>query len=196
MKRLWVVLAASFAHNGGDRMASAAARFDRAVPGPEQVVAVSPARIDIYTVRATSPNPLGTQAMVVDRRSQRVDRGDTVVDPADHHHFSVGLQPNLVPGRYVVSFKTLGEADLDHDGGNYAFYVGRPPSAAELAADKGLSLTTLDDPASLSGYQRGAVEGGLTLVVGLPAIYYVWQRRKRKAATRVPGEEEIDELEQ
>lgn len=196
MKRVWGLLAVSFALIGGDGMASAAARFDRAVPGPEQVVTVSPARIDIYTVRATSPNPLGTQAMVVDRLSQRVDRGDTVVDRADHHHFSVGLQPNLLPGRYVVSFKTLGEADLDHDGGNYAFYVGRAPSTAELAADTRLSLTTLDDPASLSGYQRGAVEGGLTLVVGLPAIYYVRQRRKRKAATRVPGEEEIDALEQ
>lgn len=195
MQRVWGLLAASFALISGDGMVSAAARFDRAVPGPEQVVAVSPARIDIYTVRATSPNPLGTQAMVADRLSQRVDRGDTVVDPADHHHFSVGLQPNLLPGRYVVSFKTLGEVDLDHDGGNYAFYVGRPPSTAELAADTRLSLTTLDDPASLSGYQRGAVEGGLTLVVGLPAIYYVWRWRKRKATIRGDGKEELYELE-
>src|SRR5579885_3055241 len=97
-------------------VAIAAARFDHATPGPEQVVNVSPARIDIYTVRTTSPDPLGTQAIVLDQNKARVDEGDTVVDPADHHHFWVELQPNLPPGRYVVSFKTLGESDLDYDG--------------------------------------------------------------------------------
>jgi methionine-rich copper-binding protein CopC len=156
----------------------AAARFDHASPGPEQVVEATPVRVEIWTVRATSPDPLGTQATVTDLNQQRVDTGETTVDPADHHHFWVGLQPDLPAGRYIVSFKTLGQSDFDYDGGNYAFYVKTPPTAAQLNADRTLSLTTLDDPETLTGYQRGFVEGGLGLVVALPAAYYIWQRRR------------------
>jgi len=158
--------------------ATAAARFDYASPGPEQVVNVSPDRVNIWTVRFTSTDPLGTQAIVFDKNQGHADTGDTVVDPADHHHFWVALKPNLPPGRYVVAFKTEGEADLDHDGGNYAFYIQTTPTKADLAADSSLSLTTLDDPTNFTGYQRGVVEGGLTLVVILPAGYYIWLKRR------------------
>lgn len=156
----------------------AAARFARSSPNPGQAVQTSPARVDIYTVRATTPDPLGTQALVLDKDQRQVDTGVTTVDPADHHHFWVDLQPGLAAGRYIVKFKTMGETDFDLDGGAFAFYIGVQPNAADRAADKALSLTTLDDPSTFTGYQRGFVEGGLTLVVAMPAIYYIWQRRK------------------
>ena len=170
----------------GAGVTAAAARFDHATPGPEQVVNTAPARVNIYTVRTTTPNLNGTQAIVLDHNQAEVDLGDTAVDPNDHHHFSVGLKPNLPPGRYIVSFKTMGEADYDLDGGNYAFYIGQRPSPADLAADKSLSLTTLDDPSDFTGYQRGVIEGGLTAVLLLPVGYMVYRRK---------GRTEDDELE-
>lgn len=168
---------------------TAGARFDHSLPGPGAVLATSPERIDIYTHRTTSAAPGDTQIIVIDRNQRRVDLDNATVDPTDHHHASVGLEPNLPPGRYIVSFKTLGEADLDHDGGDFAFYVGMQPSGPDRAADATLAVTTITGDESLSGYRRGIVEGGLTVAIGAPAAFYYIQRRKRKerAADRSDG---------
>ncbi len=161
-------------------VAWAGARFDHSLPSPGAVLATSPARIDIYTHRTTSAAPGDTQIIAIDRNQRRVDLDNATVDPADHHHAFVGIQPNLPSGRYIVSFKTLGEVDLDHDGGDFAFYVGIQPSGPDRAADATLAVTTITGDESLSGYRRGIVEGGLTVAIGAPAAFYYIQRRKRK----------------
>ncbi|HLZ71218.1 MAG TPA: copper resistance protein CopC [Dehalococcoidia bacterium] len=183
MNRLRIVCACSAALIALTASAGlAAAIFDHAAPGPEQVLQAGPAEVDIYTKRPTSPQPDGTQLIVQDGDGRRVDRGDAAVDPADHSHFRASLQPNLAPGRYVVTFKTLEEAGFDPDGGQFAFYVGRQPTAADRAADSLLTLTLPGDGTNISGYKRGIVEGLLTAVVIIPvAGWYVW-RRRRKAA--------------
>ncbi len=160
--------------------AEAAAVFDHASPSPGQVLRLSPAGVDIYTKRPTSPNPADTQVIVQNHDSQRVDLGDAAVDPADHHHFHVSLPSNLAPGRYVVTFKTMEEAGFDPDGGQFAFYVGVQPTAADRAADKLLTLTLPSDGEDIKGYQRGIVEGLLTAVIIVPvAGWYVLRRRRR-----------------
>ena len=160
----------------------AAARFDHASPGPEAVLTASPGRVDIYTRRPTSPDPADTQVIVVDGEQRRVDQGDSAVDPRDHQHLGVSLAPGLAAGRYIVSFKTRGEHDLDHDGGQYAFYLGMQPSAADLAADKSLAITTLGGEDTLTGYRRGLVEGALGVVVALPVVLYFVHRHYRGRA--------------
>src|SRR5579864_8501234 len=72
----------------------------------------------------------------------QVDDGNTVIDDSNRLHFSVGLKPNLPAGRYLVSFKTLSDQDGEMDHGSYAFYVGVQPTAAQLAQDKTLTLTS------------------------------------------------------
>ncbi len=172
----------------GPGIAAAAARFDHASPAPGQVLASSPARVDVYVDIPTSASPGATQIIVADRLQQQVDRGDGAVDPHDHRHFSVDLRPNLPPGRYIVTFKTLSEHDLDHDAGQYAFYVGAQPTPAEHKADTILSVSTNDDQqGNLSGYKRGIVEGGLTLLVAVPVVFFYLQRRRR-------GANELDQL--
>jgi methionine-rich copper-binding protein CopC len=161
--------------------AEAAAIFDHATPGPGQVLRVSPASVDIYTKRPTSPDPSETQVIVQNHDSQRVDLGDAAVDPADHRHFHVSLPPNLAPGRYIVTFKTMEEAGYDPDGGQFAFYVGVQPTPADRAADKLLTLTVPGDDEDIKGYQRGIVEGLLTAVIIVPvAGWYVLHRRRRR----------------
>lgn len=179
VRHLVAVLCATVAALGFG-VVSAGARFDHSQPSPGEVLVSSPQRVDIYTHRTTSAAPGDTQMIVTDRDQRRVDLGDTSVDPADHHHASVGLQGNLPPGRYIVSFKTLGEDDLDHDGGNFAFYVRMQPTGPDRAADATLAVTTITGDENLSGYRRGIVEGGITVAIGAPAAFYYIQRRKRR----------------
>jgi len=173
-------------------VAFAAAVFDHASPGPGQVLHSDPGAVDIYTKRPTSTSPDNTQLIVQDGDSRRVDLGDAAVDPADHRHFHVSVQPNLAPGRYVVTFKTMEEAGYDPDGGQFAFYVRVQPTAADRAADAILTLTLPDDGGNISGYQRGIVEGLLTAVIIIPvAGWYVIRRRRHGSGGEplLPGAE-------
>ncbi|HEY8837368.1 MAG TPA: copper resistance protein CopC [Dehalococcoidia bacterium] len=170
-------------------VAAAKAQYDHSTPGPGEVVSRQPARIDIYTRRPTSPVPGNTQVIVIDRDQRHVDSGDVVVDPTDHDHFSVGLQPGLPPGRYVVTFKTLGETDLDLDGGEFAFYLGVQPDAAARAADRSLALTIDDGDLTITGYRRGIIEGGLTAIIAVPVALHYIQKRRRKAGDAATPEE-------
>lgn len=167
--------------------ANAAAIFDHASPNPGQILRSSPASVDIYTKRPTSPLTVNTQVIVQNHDSQRVDLGDMAVDPADHHHFHVSLPPNLAPGRYIVTFKTMEEAGYDPDGGQFAFYVGVQPTPADRAADKLLTLTLPSDDDPITGYQRGIVEGLLTAVVIVPVAGWYVLRRRRKARMGEPS---------
>jgi methionine-rich copper-binding protein CopC len=169
-------------------VARATAPFDHAVPGPGQVVASAPARVELFTRTPTSPAPGDTQVIVTGPEGSQADRNDSTVDPADHRHVIVDLKPGLPPGRYVVSFKTRGETDLEHDGGAYAFYAGTQPTAADLRADKALSLTApndLEGVPTLKGLSRGLVEGGLTVLIAGPAAVYYYMRRRARRAERV-----------
>lgn len=160
--------------------ADAAAPFDRATPGPENVVQAAPVQVDVYTKDPTSLRPADTQVIVVGPDGLQADLNESSVDPADHRHIVVPLRSDLAPGRYVVEFKTRGEFDLEQDGGQYAFYLGVQPTAAQLRADKRLSLTTLgSEEVSISGYKRGLIEGVIPAFIIIPTgLYYVRRRRK------------------
>jgi len=183
-----VVIAMCAALGGGG--VHAAARFDHATPAPGSVLTVPPDRVDIYTVRPTSPRSGDTQVVVLNGDRRRLDHDDSTVDPEDHHHIWVTLESNLPAGRYVVSFKTRGDVDYDHDGGEYAFYVGVQPTSADRAADAALSLTTLGGEDVLHGYQRGLVEGLAAVSIGGPVALYLvyrhYQKRKAHDGERLP----------
>jgi methionine-rich copper-binding protein CopC len=125
-------------------------------------MAVAPARIDIYTDSDMAKISGKNTITVTDAAGEEMDDGNTVLDDADRRHFSVGLRPNLPPGRYVVSFVTLSDADGDTDRGHFAFYVGNGPTAAQKALD-----------AQLSGAAAAPVSRSrdhTTLYIGIAAI--------------------------
>ena len=61
--------------------------------------------------------------------------GDAVLNDADRTLMTVGLQPELPPGRYVVQYNNVSDADGDPFAAGFAFYVGVEPTAEQLAAD-------------------------------------------------------------
>lgn len=123
-------------------VASAHARYDHSTPGQGQTVQTSPARVDIYTVQDMAKDSANTLITVTNANNTQVDTGDTMVDDSNRRHFSVGLKPNLPPGRYVVSFKNISDQDGEKDHGQFAFYVGAGPTAAQTALDKQLRITS------------------------------------------------------
>lgn len=127
--------------------AEAHAHYSHSQPAIGEVLQTVPAEIDIYTDSDMRKLAGGNVIMVTGPDGSEVDNGNTVVDDTNRQHFSIGLQPNLPNGRYVVSFKTLSDLDGDTDGGKFAFYVGAGPTAAQKQLDATLNGPVYTPPA-------------------------------------------------
>jgi methionine-rich copper-binding protein CopC len=76
---------------------------------------------------------------VFDANQVEVTTQDAVLSDADRRILTVDLPASLPAGRYVVRYKNVSDEDGDPFDGAYAFYIGREPTAAELAADAQLA---------------------------------------------------------
>src|SRR5579883_893865 len=144
---------------------AAHARYDHSTPSPGEVLATSPARVDIYTVQDMVKEAGINEIDVTNEPGQRVDRGDTTVDDNNRRHFYVDLQPNLPPGRYVVSFKNQSDEDGEQDHGQFAFYVGQGPTAQQKAADAKLAITSQDEGSDGSSNSHNNTKVGIAIIV-------------------------------
>jgi len=160
------------------------ARYDHSTPAQGETVAASPARVDIFTVQEMKKDTPNTVITVVDPGNLQVDTGDTAIDDADRKHFSVGLKPNLPPGRYLVSFKNVSDEDGEADHGQFAFYVGTGPTAAQKALDSKLAITSKSDDEKKSDSHTGliiAIVVAVVVVIVLVAGGFAWMRRRARA---------------
>jgi methionine-rich copper-binding protein CopC len=165
------------------------AHYDHSQPGIGQVLSVAPTRIDIYTDSEMRKTTGENVIMVTGPDGSRVDDGNTVVDDGNRQHFSVGLQPNLPNGRYVVSFQTLSDADGDTDRGRFAFYVGAGPTAEQKQLDAALSGAPAAGGAAANAGTAtpsrplGAfgLVGGLIVLIALVIISGVVLLQRRRA---------------
>jgi methionine-rich copper-binding protein CopC len=170
---LWSAALATLAALAVVAIAWAHAAYDHSTPGQGEVVPASPARVDIYTVQDMT-KVQGDEEITVERNDnansggQRVDTGDTTVDDANRKHFSVGLQPNLPAGRYVVSFKNVSDQDGEADHGQFAFYVGNGPSSQQKNLDAALKTTSQTEEKKSSSHTGLIV--GIAIGVGLVVI--------------------------
>ncbi len=159
------------------------ARYDHSTPSAGQVVGTSPSVVDIFTAQDMRKTAGADEITVTGPDNERVDTGNSVVDDANRRHLSVGLKPNLPPGRYVVSFKTLSDEDGEADLGQFAFYVGAPPTNDQKAADAKLALSTAtEDQASPSRtglYIAVAVIGAVIILAIIGGL--TWIRRRKPA---------------
>lgn len=166
----------------GADAALAHARFDHSTPSPGAILQTAPNRVDIYTVQEMRKIAGANVITVTGPDGTQVDDGNTVVDDSNRLHFSVGLKPNIAPGRYLVSFKTLSDADGEMDHGSYAFYLGIQPTAAQLAQDKTLALTSqAEDVVPKSSSHTGLVVVIIVIVVivlALAATGFTLRRRR------------------
>jgi methionine-rich copper-binding protein CopC len=146
--------------------ALAHAHYDHSTPAIGEVVPSAPERVDIYTNQEMAKTGNANSIAVTNAAGQRVDSGATIVDDADRRHFWVALQPDLPPGRYVVSFTTLSDVDGDSDHGRFAFYIGRGPTAQEQKLDAQLSGSA---PATGSTSSHTGHTGHTGLIIAIAA---------------------------
>jgi|SRR5579875_460359 len=193
--KVGVILAATALFTLTATRVLAAAVYDHSNPAPSAVLNGSPGRIDIWTLRPTVADETLTQIAVTDQNYNHYELPPTIVDPADHRHFWVAVKQDMPPGRYLVWFKTQGEQDFDRDGGQFAFYVGVQPTKADLAADKRLALTTVDNGAegAITGVERGVIEGGIPAFIMAGAALWYWRsRHDRHDDDIIPLDDRID----
>ncbi|HLZ73024.1 MAG TPA: copper resistance protein CopC [Dehalococcoidia bacterium] len=167
---------------------AAHARYDHSTPAQGATVATSPAQVDIYTAQDMQKTA-GADEITVERNDgansngQLVSTGQTTVEDANRRHFSVALQPNLPPGRYVVSFKNVSDEDGEADHGQFAFYVGNGPTAVQKALDAKLAITAQSDDTA----HHGSSHTGLIVAIIIAALIALaivaagglfWRRRR------------------
>jgi methionine-rich copper-binding protein CopC len=181
------VLAAMLAVAGAGSVL-AHARFDHSSPSPGQVLQSAPAQIDIFTAQDMRKLSGANEITVTGPDGNRVDNGNTVVDDANRRHFSVGLNPNLPNGRYVVSFKTLSDQDGEMDHGSYAFYIGAQPTLAQKNQDQRLALTAQAEDVTPSSSSHTGVIIIIVIValivLALAATALSIARRRRSRLTQ------------
>ena len=123
------------------------ARYKESTPAKGELLAASPAQVSI-TFSQEVQKVTGTYGIDVRYSPSRpqtgitqdAEAGPAVVNDDDRTIVSVPLRPDLAPGRYEVHWTNVSDADGDPAEGAFSFYIGMPPTAADLAADEALAL--------------------------------------------------------
>jgi len=165
------------------------AHYSHSQPSIGQVLTTAPTRVDIFTDSDMRKLAGANLISVSGPDGSQADDGNTVVDDANRQHFSVGLNPNLPPGRYVVSFKTLSDVDGDTDGGKFTFYVGTGPTDAQKAQDASLNgppVAIATAPANSATSNRSVLavvaRAGIVLVLAVAAGgVLLWRRQAMRS---------------
>ncbi len=119
MKHLLIaVIEAACAFASGE--ANAHAFLDHAVPAVGGTVTASPPEVSAWFTEEVEP--AFSKIEVADASGNRVDKGDTHVDPADATLLHVSLKP-LGPGTYHVRWHVV-SVDTHHTQGEFTFTVG------------------------------------------------------------------------
>ncbi|TAK62762.1 MAG: copper resistance protein CopC [Dehalococcoidia bacterium] len=121
------------------QLASAHARYKSSAPGKSEVVQQAPAQVEI-TFTEEIQKIAGSYSMTVtDSKDAIASTGPAVINEQDRSKMSVALPDTLPPGRYVVHYSNVSDADGDPFDGAFAFYVATQPTAADQAADAALA---------------------------------------------------------
>jgi copper transport protein len=144
----------------------------RSEPPANSVLSQPPERVTIWFTEPLEPQFADIQ--VLDAGGQRVDNGDTAVDPQDRTRLSVSLPP-LAEGIYTVAWRNVSTVDGHKVRGNFLFSIGQPLEASAITADTDRSL--LQSPLEpvlrwLTLLTVMAAVGGLGFQIGIarPAV--------------------------
>jgi methionine-rich copper-binding protein CopC len=125
--------------------ASAHARLKTSTPAVGEVVQTAPTQVVIFFTQEIQ-KVSGLYSINVNRdRGAEVTTGPAVIDESDRTKMSVQLQPDLGPGRYVVHWHNVSDADGDPLDGAFSFYVQTQPNAVDLANDADLAKIGNED---------------------------------------------------
>jgi methionine-rich copper-binding protein CopC len=138
-----LLLAALFL--GGGQRAFAHADYESSTPGDGEVVAQSPAVVDVYFGQEVARSG-GLPALTVVNVFGDVLADEAIVDDADRTHVSIELPPSLGNGRYTVIWHTLSDEDGEEALGAFHFYVGTGPGGTTAPASAGPDATPQTAP--------------------------------------------------
>ena len=140
--------------------AAAHANLAESEPAANSVLDSPPERV---VIRFTEPLEAAlSEIRVLDSRGERVDLGDSALDPADPTIMSVSLG-TLGNGAYTVAWRNVSTVDGHSVRGAFLFSVGEPLSASVSAASQVEDQPLLQSP--IEPFVRWlALVGGLALV--------------------------------
>lgn len=109
------------------------ADYDRSTPGRNEVLAEPPSRVDVFFTQEVRKLEGANFVRVFNDTREQVSTGDGVVDDGDRTHIFAEIPTPLAPGRYIVEWLSLSDADGDDDNGSFCFYVATQPTAEQQA---------------------------------------------------------------
>ena len=132
---------------------------ERTEPEAGAVLERPPTAVDVWFGADLDRSKPAELRVVHNPSGRRIDRGgEDPLDPQDADHVRVALEPDLAPGRYVVSWEATG-VDGHPVRGGYSFSVAEP----ERARDDQVPLML-------------AVFGAAAFVVSVGTVGYVLRR--------------------
>ena len=138
-RSLFVVAAVLLALVAVPQLASAHARYKSSTPGKSEVVQTPPTQVEITFTEEIQKIADAYNMTVTDANGAIASNGPAVINEQDRTKMSVPLASSLPPGRYVVHWNNVSDADGDPFAGAFAFYVGTQPTPADVAADAALA---------------------------------------------------------
>jgi methionine-rich copper-binding protein CopC len=120
-------LSLAAALSGGGRQAFAHAGYESSTPADGEVVAESPAQVEIVFGQEVARQG-GLPAVTVVNQAGDIIAGEAVLSDEDRTIVTIALPPSLGDGRYTVIWHTLSDEDGEEAQGAFHFYVGEGPS--------------------------------------------------------------------
>jgi methionine-rich copper-binding protein CopC len=155
---------------------SAHAEYDHSTPADGETLTTVPTQVDAYFDNDIENQAGSYDLNVTNESNADVDNNDVTLDPADHAHLTVTLQPDLANGTYTVAWTTVAAEDGDEADGTFSFTIdaqqaGETPTATQPAATSAApTATTAADelPSSGTGGAYGNGSGaGTAVTLGL-----------------------------
>lgn len=119
---------------------AAHANYKSSTPAKGAVLSAPPTQVSIsFTQDVQKITGTFSIDVVSPAGGASVTSGEAALNDADRSIMTVGLEPSLDPGRYVVLWRNVSDQDGEAAEGAFSFYVGAQPSVNDLAADQELT---------------------------------------------------------
>lgn len=157
----------------------------RSIPQDRSVLSRSPARVQLWFSEGLEAK--FSTLTVTDQAGQRVDLGDSALNPNNRAQLSVRLKPNLPDGTYIATIRIAFASDGHIQTDTLVFWVGQ--KQGDLASGSVVSST--QDVYPVEVLARMMVNIGLMLAFGTLfayrfVLYPAWSNRSYPAGGLAP----------
>jgi copper transport protein len=123
---------------GSARGVAAHAQYEKSDPPANAILEKGPSQVRVSF--SEEPETRFSELQIFDASRQRVDRDNLTAVPGDPRALEIGVQDNLAPGTYTVTWKTLSTVDGHTARGAFPFTVGLDQTPAPMVLPAGADL--------------------------------------------------------